>query len=160
MPAAKRTRSHKRKTVPLTGHVTPQEKATVQRLAQAEGLSTSQIVRAFIQEGIRLELHKQHAVLLQPVIETTIRKEMAKIVNHIVRLLIRVAFDIGVVRGMTRNLLGRQPGVPDKLLNQIIDSSAKDSKDNIAHWTPQLQTALDELTRQYTGEERMAEVHG
>src|SRR5438046_986675 len=63
-----RQQSNKRQVVQPTSSHTPPVKAKIQRIADREGLSISQTVRAVLEEWVRQKLHIQHAVLLQPII--------------------------------------------------------------------------------------------
>src|SRR6266480_5484834 len=85
----------KRKTVHLTLWVKPVVKAELKRVAEAEGLSVSSTGSAFLEEAIRQKLHVQHAVLLQPIIEQAIRKQMRFISTRLALLLARGAFESG-----------------------------------------------------------------
>src|SRR5947207_13311627 len=98
----KRNSSQKRNTVPLMLWVKPPVKAELQRLAQLEGVTLSKIGGTFLEEAIRQKLHVQHSVLLQPIIEEAIRKEMTKYSTRLALLLVRVAFDTGVNTSRTR----------------------------------------------------------
>src|SRR5437660_10890534 len=142
MPATKRTRSQKRKTVPFTCHITPQEKAEVQRKAKVEGISASQVGKAYIGQGIRQDLHQQHAVLLQPIIEEAIRKEMTKYSTRLALLLVRVAFEVGMIRILTIKILRRKQVFTNEVLDKMLDESVVAAKGNITRKTPQMQTVI------------------
>ncbi len=81
------TSSTKRKTVHLTLWVKPELKAEIQRLAAQERLSASKVGAALLEEAIRQQLHIQHAVLLQPIIE-----RMAALSTRLSSLLVRGVF--------------------------------------------------------------------
>src|SRR5437899_3704601 len=126
----------KRKTVHLTLWVKPVVKAELKRVAETEGLSVSSTGSAFLEEAIRQNLHVQHAVLLQPIIEQAIRKQMRTISTRLAWLLVRVAFDAGQTRSIVTNILSRQPGVTPDMLKHLLDSSGKTAKGNITRRTP------------------------
>src|SRR5438874_10934114 len=71
-------RSTKRQTMQISGWGRPQLKAELERIAEQEGLSLSQTVIAGLEEWVRQKLHQQHVVLIQPIIETTIRNELRR----------------------------------------------------------------------------------
>ena len=139
--------------------VSPSVKAEIQRLAAGNGLSVSKLSGTLLVEAIRQQLHIQHAVLLQPIIEQTIRKQMRMIATRLTWLLGRVAFDAGQTRSLVTNILGRQPGVTQPVLEQILDGSSKTAKSNLMSRTPQL-AALLEAVEKWMGEEEEAETHG
>ncbi len=147
LPARTKNRSNKRQTVPLTLWVHPLERAELERLANAEGLSVSLTARTLLKEAIRQKLHTQHAVLLQPIIQEAIRKEMRGQTSRLALLLVRVAFNAALTRRLVVNILGRQPKVTDELLNEIFDKAAASAKKDILRRSPSLAPVIDELER-------------
>ena len=143
----------KRKTEHLTLWVKPGVKAELERIAEQQGLSISATGAAFLEEAVQQQLHVQHAVLLQPLIESAIRKEMQGISTRLAWLLVRVAYDAGQTRNLVTNILGRQAGVTPDMLKTILEQSNKKAKGNITRKTPQL-TELMETLEQWMGEEQ------
>lgn len=145
-PRAKK-QSRKRQTVKVTLWVKPELKAEVQRLALAEGLSVSKVGAALLAEAIRQQLHIQHAVLLQPIIEQAISKRLAALSTRLSSLLVRGVLDTGQIRRLVINLLARQPGMTQQTLEEIIDGSQEGSRKQITHLTPQLTSLIDEVEK-------------
>lgn len=145
--------SPKRRTVHITLWVKPVVKAELKRVAEAEGLSVSSTGGAFLEEAIRQKLHVQHAVLLQPIIEQAIRRQMRTISTRLAWLLVRVAYDSGQTRQLVTNILRRQPGVTQAILNQILDSSNNAAKRNVLRRTPQIATLIAEVEKWLDEEE-------
>src|SRR6266487_1061948 len=137
----------KRQTVPVTLWVKPEIKSELKRVAEKEGLSVSQVGGSFLQEAIRQQLHVQHAVLLQPIIEQAISRRMAAISTRLSSLLVRGVLDTGQIRRLVINLLARQPGMTQQTLEEILDGSAEGSRKQITHLTPQLATLIKEVER-------------
>ena len=125
--------------------VKPAIKAELQRLAGRDGLSLSQTCAALLEEAIRQKLHVQHAVLLQPIIETTIRKAVSRNFSRFVLLLMRIAFEEGQTRRIVANILGRQPGVTPAVLEHILDTSSEQARKNTFRKTPQLVSLIEEF---------------
>ena len=140
-----RQHSRTRQTVQVSAWVKPAIKAELQRLAGQDGLSLSQTCAALLAEAIRQKLHVQHAVLLQPIIETTIRNEVRRNFSRFVLLLMRIAFEEGQTRLMVTNILGRQPGVIPALLEHILDASSREAKKTIFLKTPQIASLIEEF---------------
>jgi hypothetical protein len=126
------------KTAKVTLWVKPIVKDELERMAKREGLSLSAAGAALLEEALRQKLHIQHAVLLQPIIEQAIRKQMRGISTRLAWLLVRVAFDAGQTRSLVTNVLGRQAGVTPEILKTILDNSGKTARGNITRRTPQL----------------------
>jgi hypothetical protein len=143
----------KRKTTHLTLWVKPVVKSELQRIAEQEGVSISTTGAAFLEEAIRQKLHIQHAVLLQPIIEQAIRKQMRGISTRLAWLLVRVAFDSGQTRSLVTNMLSRQPGVTQPILRHILDNSSKTAKGNITRRTPQMIELIEAVEQWIVTEE-------
>jgi hypothetical protein len=125
-----------RKSVKVTLWIKPIVKEELERIAAREGLSLSAAGAAFLEEALRQKLHIQHTVLLQPIIEQAIARQMRGISTRLAWLLVRVAFDAGQTRSLVTNVLGRQPGVSPEILKTILDNSGKTAKGNITRRTP------------------------
>ena len=106
-------------------------KAELERIAAQQGLSVSATGADFLEEAVRQNLHVQHAVLLQPIIEQAIRKQMQGISTRLAWLLVRVAFDAGQTRNLVTNILGRQAGITPDMLKTTLEQSEKAAKGNI-----------------------------
>src|SRR2546430_13107633 len=87
-PSHSPNHSRKRQTVQIAAWVKPSLKAEVQRLAEKEGLSVSQICGALLEEAIRQSIHSQYATLIQPIIEQAIRKQMRAYSNRLAFFLV------------------------------------------------------------------------
>ncbi len=147
-------RSTQRKTVQVAGWITPQLKAELGRIAQQEKLSVSKTVATILEEGVRQKLHIQHAILLQPIIETTIRREMQSYSSRLAILLVRSLFASEQTRSIATNILGRQAGVTQPVLEEILNGSSSTAKRNITRVTPQLSDLVEEIKKWMEGETR------
>jgi hypothetical protein len=145
--------SKKRKTVHLTLWVTPELKAEIKRLADQERLSASKVGGTLLAEAIRQELHIQHAVLLEPMIEKAINQRMAALSTRLSALLVRGVLDIGQVRRLVINLLAREPGMTEELLDDIIDRSHDGARKQLTQKNPQLTSFIAEVAAWLSGEE-------
>ena len=141
------THAKNRKTVKVTLWVKPAVKAELERLAGMDGLTVSKTGGAFLEEAIHQKLHLQHALLLQPIIEQTVRKELRTFGNRLVFFLMRIAFAAEQSRILITNVLDRilkREGVAPETFTHLVDQSNKLARRNIIHKTPQLQTLLEE----------------
>jgi hypothetical protein len=150
-----RTQNHstKRQTVQVAAWVRKPIRAELERLAAQNGLSLSQTIAALLEEGIRQQWHSQHAVLLQPIIKDAIRQEMRADSNRLALLLVRDLFADEQTRSLVTNILGRQPGVTQPVLEQILNSSSMAAKRKITHVTPQLKHLVEEVAQWLEKEE-------
>lgn len=146
-------RSTKRKTVQVVGWIAPQLKAELERIADQEKLSLSRTVASILEEGVRQKLHIQHAILLQPIIETTISREISRTSNRLAALLVMAVFASEQTRGIITNLLNRQPGMTPTILDHILDGSRKTATRNLTRHSPQLEKIMTEIFEQWRQEE-------
>jgi len=146
-------RIKKRKTVSMTLWVRPQLKAEIQRIAAKEGISLSQTGSAALEEWVRQQLHIQHAVLLQPIIETAIRKEISRNIARLVLIQARNAYEVGWTRRLASNILKYSPGMTEEKLNTILDRSSSDARKHIFRKTPQIDEVSQEVRKTLQGEE-------
>jgi hypothetical protein len=142
-----RTHSRKRQTAHVALWLSLSERDELIRLAKSEGLSVSRTGRAIVVAGLRQRLRLEREVLSQPVLEAAIDRKM----NRLDWLLVRIAFDVGQIRGLATNILGRQQGVNEEILKTILQESSKAAKMSITRRTPQL-TELMEMLEQWIHE--------
>jgi hypothetical protein len=133
--------------------VKPAIRSELERLAREEGVSLSRTIGALLEQAVHQNLHTRHAVLMQPVIESAIRHQMRAISTRLATLLVRVAFDAGQTRSLVTNILGRQPGVNQEVLQAILDGSSKTARGNLARKTPQLAELIEIVEKWLTAEE-------
>jgi hypothetical protein len=135
----------KRQTVQFTTWVKPAVKHELHRRAKAAGLTVSRTGAAALEQWIAQQSHIEHRGIFQPMIEHAVAKEIRPLISRVVILLVRSLFSMEQTRGMVRNVLGRQPGVTESLLNQIIDRAGTDARHNLARKTPQLERLLKDI---------------
>jgi hypothetical protein len=145
--------TRKRRLERVTIWVEREVKSEVDRIARQEGLSVSATGAAFLREAVRQKLHVQHAVLLQPIIEQAIRRQMGALSTRLAWLLVRVAFDAGQTRSLVTNILGRQAGVSPEVLKTILAGSGKSAKANITRRTPQMAELIEAVEQWMVAEE-------
>jgi hypothetical protein len=141
----------KRKTVQLTLWVKPIVKTELEQIAEQEGLSISATGSAVLEKALQEHIDMQYGALLEPVIKQCIAKEIEGMSTRLAWLLVRVAFDVGQIRGLSTNILGRQPGVNQDILTTILKESSKAAKMNITRRTPQLTELMEVLNKWLSG---------
>jgi len=150
---SKKRQDHKRRTAQLTLWVSPIEKAEIQRRAEREQLSISSVGAALLRKGMQTDLDMQYGALLTTAFENTIHRKMRARDNRLAMLLVRIAFSVEQTRSLTTNILGRQPGIPPEVLNNILDHSAKAAKQKITRRSPELEELINEIKTYLTHEE-------
>ncbi len=135
------------KRQPITIWIRPIARTLLQRKAQSEDLSLSAAGAAIFERAIQADLDMQYGALLKPIIEQTITKQMQGMTTHLAWLLVRIAFDVGQIRGLVTNILGRQQGMNQEILTTILKESSKQAKMNITRRTPQLTELMEVLNK-------------
>jgi hypothetical protein len=139
--------STKRQMVQLTIWLKPSVKAEIQRIAQTEGLSVSQTGRAGLEEWVRQKLHIQHAVLIQPIIETAIRNELRRYFSRMILFQARIAMTLDVMKGLVKWLCRRIAGATKEQVDDVEERSRTDARLNLVKRTPQLESITKELEK-------------
>jgi hypothetical protein len=150
---AKKHGSTKRKTVHLVLWVKPIVKAELKRIADQEGLSLSKTAGTMLARALDGHMDRNYNALLTPIIETAIDKRMRARDARLAWLLIRVAFDTGQTRAIVANILGRQQGMTEETLKNILAMSQRTTKGNITRRTPQI-AELMEAVEKWLAEEK------
>jgi hypothetical protein len=143
----KSTRSQNRpvpktRAVHLNLWLQPIVKAELQRLAEQEGLSVSATGAALLEAAIRQKLHIQQGVLLQPIIKTAIHEAMQGISNRLAFLLARNAFSSEQTRTIATNILGRQSGMTEETLKNILAMTKRAAQGNLTRRNPELEELI------------------
>ena len=146
-PRSQNKSTSKAKLVHMTLWVHPLVKSEIQRTAEREGLSVSMVGAAFLDQAIRQDIHSQYGALIEPIIEHAIRKHMRAYSNRLAVLLVRSLFAGEQVRGLVTNILNRQPGVTQPVLEEILNGSSNAAKRNITRLTPQLAALVEEIKK-------------
>lgn len=141
----KQAKEPKRQTVKLTTWVQPGVKRELERIAQAEGLSLSRTAAAALEDWLAERLHVQHAAILQPIIEQAIATQMRAYSSRLALLLVRSAFATEQTRALATNILARQQGVTQPVLESILDGTSNTARRNITRVTPQLAALIQEV---------------
>ena len=140
-------RSTKRQTVQISGWGRPQLKRELERRAEQEGLSLSQTVIAALEEWVRQQLHIQHTVLIQPIIETTIRTELRRYFSRMILFLARITMTLDVIKGLVKWLCRRLAGATKEQVDDVEARSRTDARLNLVKRTPQLEAITEELEK-------------
>lgn len=151
-PRSQKLTSRKTKAVQVVMWVKPVVKAELQRLAETQGLSMSSTGAAFLEKALQQNLHSQHTMLLDTVIEKAIGKHMKAYSNRLAVLLVRSLVTTDVVLSLVTNILGRHPGMTQKDLANILTASDTKARANITRITPQLKTFIEAVQKEFMEE--------
>jgi len=108
-------------------------------------LSLSRTGAAALEEWLAGRLQAQYAGILQPIIEQAIAKQMRAYSSRIAMLLVRSMFTSEQTRALVTNILTRQQGINQSVLEDILNGTSDTAKRNIKQITPQLATLIAEV---------------
>ena len=134
----------------------PLVKEGLQRIAGKEGLSFSKVGSVALEAWLRQQLHQQHAVLIQPIIETTIRNELRRYFSQNVNFLARITLTLDVIKGLVKWLCRRLSGATKEQVDVVEERSRKEARVNLGQRTPQLEKVTEELEKELMGEKEEA----
>ena len=146
-PRSKNKPTPKRKTVHLTLWVDPIVKRELQRVAELEGLTVYKTGAAFLKQALQHNVDMRYCALLTPIIETAIDNRMRSRDSRLAWLLVRVAFDTGQTRSLVTNILGRQQGMTEDVLKNILAMSQRTAKGNLTRRTPQIAELMEAVEK-------------
>lgn len=147
IPRSQKQFSTKRKSVAVTLHMSPGERAELQRTSRKKGLSVSQTGRSFVVAMLQNDVETQQGAVFEAVITKLMRERDRVANNRIAALLIRFAVEIGQVRQIVTNLLPAVPGMTEEQTYKIIEEAYARSKRNLARRYPELEGIIDDLSK-------------
>ncbi len=132
------------KREPLTLWISPIAKLRTKQKAQNEKLSVSQTGAAIYERAIQADIDMQYGALLEPVLERGMMKNLREEEKQTL-LLARLTYEVGQIRGIVTNILGRTPGVTQEIRTTILKESGNSALTNITRWTPQIREIMRRL---------------
>ena len=97
-----------------------------------------------LEEAIRQKLHIQHAVMLQPIVEQAVHKEIRAISNRLALLLARGVYENGQTKRLVVHVL-RRYGVNQTMLKAMLDEASSAARLTLLRKSPQLETVLADV---------------
>jgi hypothetical protein len=144
----------KRHTVRLTLHVDPIVKRELQRLAAQEGLTVSKTGAAFLKQALQHNVDMHYSALLEPIIESTIRKELKGMSNRFAWLITRNVFAAEQTKSLVTNILGRQHGMTEEALKTILAMTKRTAQGNLTRRNPELEELIEAVKKWLDSEEQ------
>jgi hypothetical protein len=108
---------------------------------------------AFLKQALQNNVDMHYSALLTPIIEAAIDKRMRQRDSRLAWLLVRVAFDTGQTKSLVTNILGKQQGMTEDALKNILAMSQRTAKGNITRKTPQLAELMEALEKWLAAEQ-------
>ncbi len=130
----------------------PATAAEIRRRAHQAGLSASATGAAFLDEMVLRDLHLQHGALLEPLVDTCLRKRT----RFLAELLLLLLYDCGQMKYLLVNSLGRLPDYPvmrEDMFNHLRDASTRAAKRDVRNRSPHLKAFIAEELEHFLQEE-------
>jgi hypothetical protein len=157
MTRSKNTNSIQNKKVFIGVWVDPIVKDELQRRAKANGLSVSASANALIARALQQSIDMQYGSLLEAGIRKAIDNNLQKRFSRIDRMLARQTLAAEQTKAVSVNVLGRQPGMTQEILDHILEESAAYARRKLSQQTPELEKALSDLEAGLNEEEKPEE---
>jgi hypothetical protein len=102
---------------------------------------------AFLEQALQNNVDMHYSALLEPIIKTAIRKHMGGGFNRLAWLLVRIAFATEQTRAIDANILGRQSGMTEEKLKNILAMSQRIAKGNITRTSPEMKELIEAVEK-------------
>jgi hypothetical protein len=129
-------------------------KDELERIATREGLSLSKSGAAFLKRSLQQNIDLEYSALLTPIIEAAIDRRMRARDARLAWLLVRIGFASEQTRAIVTNILGRQQGMTEETLKNILAMSQRTAKGNITRTSPDLREIMNALEDWLLSEEQ------
>jgi hypothetical protein len=144
---------HKTRAVHLDLWVDPIVKAELQRIAKLEELTVSKVGASFLTQALQNNVDMHYSALLEPIIESAIRKEMQGMSNRFAWLITRNVFASEQTRAIATNILGRQSGMTEETLKTILAMTKRTAKGTLTRRNPELEELIDAVKQWLNNDE-------
>jgi hypothetical protein len=145
---------YKRRKEKLTLRIDPIDMDKLRRKAKDEGISLSKAGGGYFKRGMEAERGEEYKALLEPVIESILNRHMAARDNRLALLLVRNYLVAEQNRGLTTYLVGRVPDMTPDILNEILDTTFRESKKKLVRRSPELEELIKEVKSWVINEEK------
>jgi hypothetical protein len=145
LPRSQNSPIRTKRTKKLTLWVEPIVKEELERIAKREGLSLSKSGAAFLKRSLQQQVDLAYSALLTPIIEAAIDRRMRARDSRLAWLLVRIGFVSEQTRALVTNILGRQQGMTEETLKNILAMSQRSAKGNITRTSPDLREIMNTL---------------
>ncbi len=154
IPRSQNSPTRTKRTQKLTLWVEPIVKDELERIATREGLSLSKSGAAFLKRSLQQNIDLEYSALLTPIIEAAIDRRMRARDARLAWLLVRIGFASEQTRAIVTNILGRQQGMTEETLKNILAMSQRTAKGNITRTSPDLREIMNALEDWLLSEEQ------
>jgi hypothetical protein len=141
----------------------PLVRAELERIAERESLTLSQVGATACEEWVRYNIHKQQASLLRTELRQIIREELQAFGNRIVFFLMKIAFPAEQARILTTNVLKwvcKLAGLDLKAYYKMVDDASSLARRNIIAKSPQIKDLMDKWEGMFVDERQEEKTQG
>ncbi len=130
----------------VTMRINPLIHRDLLRKAKEAGIPHSVAAAVIFERAMQLDVDMQYGALLEPVLQRGMAKNLREEEKQTL-LLARLTYEVGQIRGMVTNILGRTQGVNQEILTTIIKESGNSALANITRSTPQVREIMMRLEK-------------
>jgi hypothetical protein len=148
------------KLVHTTIWLHPLVRAELERIAERELLSLSQVGATACEEWVRYDIHRQQESVIITKLRQVMREELQIFGNRIVFFLMKIAFSAEQARILTTNVLkwvAKLAGLNLKAYYKMVDDSSDLAKKNIIDKAPQIKDLMEKWEGMFTDDKSKAQ---
>jgi len=124
-------------------------RAELERIAKEQNLSVSATGAAFLEWAMQQSMYAQNAALLETVIDKSIGKHMRAYSDRNAALQVRTLIKTELVLGIATNILGRQSGMDETIMREIMNDADAAARASITRTTEQHMNIVDAERKQF-----------
>ncbi len=146
LPRSQNNHTVYQKKQKVTMRINPIIHGDLLRKAKDAGIPHSVAAAVIFERAVQLDVDMQYGALLEPVLERGMAKNLREEEKQTL-LLARLTYEVGQIRGIVTNILGRMQGVNQEILATIIKESGNSALANITRLTPQVREIMMRLEK-------------
>jgi protein-disulfide isomerase-like protein with CxxC motif len=151
------------KLVHTTLWLHPLVRAELERIAERESLTLSQVGAAACEKYVRDTIERQQSAILETKMRQIIREENRALGNRIVFFLMKIAFPAEQARILTTNVLKwvcKLAGLDLKAYYKMVDEASSLARRNIIAKSPQIKDLMEKWEGMFTDERQEVKTQG
>ncbi len=141
--------AYSRPTRHTTLHLKLRVRAELERKAKGENLSVSATGSAILEWFFEQSISMQHAATLETAIDKSIGRYMRGYSDRNAALQVRTLIKTELILGIATNILGRQPGMDENILREIMNDADEAARASITRTTQQQKNIVATEKKQF-----------
>src|SRR6266571_5600298 len=141
--------TYSRQTRHTTLHLKLRVRAELERKAKEQNLTISATGAALVEWALQQSISAQQGALLETIIDTSIGKHMRAYSDRNAALQVRTLIKTELILGIVTNILGREPGMDENILREIMNDADEAARASITRTTQQQKNIVATEKKQF-----------